>query len=158
MSGEGFTADTREIAELVVESGCEGITISGGEPFLQAKALCSMIEDIRKQRDAGVIVYTGFTIEELTSEHAPGYSAELLKHTDLLIDGRYVRELDDSKALRGSSNQRVISLSGRYINELHRYGAEGRMVEWKILNGRRFMIGVPNKFQLEQFKKMNGGK
>lgn len=154
----GFTADTSEVAALVRESCCEGITISGGEPFIQAKALCSMIDDIKRNRDIGVIVYTGFTIEELTGAEAPEYSAELLERSDLLIDGRYVRKLDDSKALRGSSNQRVIPLSNRYKGDLHIYGVEGRQVEWKVLHGRRFMIGVPNKFQLEQFQKMNGVK
>lgn len=114
------------LAWEIALSGAEGLTISGGEPFLQAEALGRMVELIRRRRDMGVIVYTGFLHEELLGMEGAG---TLLSQTDLLIDGPYIRELDDGRSLRGSSNQRVLPLTGRYRGALGLYGAEGRPVE-----------------------------
>ena len=99
------------------------------------------------------IVFSGFTLEELLGFSKPVFSEMLLSCTDLLIDGRYIKELDDSKTLRGSSNQRVLPLTERYLEYLGIYGVKGRKVEWKNLHGRRFMCGVPTQEQLAQFKK-----
>ena len=40
----GFFADTKQLAEEILQSGRHGLTISGGEPFLQAKALADLIQ------------------------------------------------------------------------------------------------------------------
>lgn len=122
----GERIDVRALAWEIALSGADGLTISGGEPFLQPQALAEMIDLIRRKRDMGVIVYTGFTYEELLTRPD---AAALLERTDLLIDGPYIRGLDDGKSLRGSSNQRVLPLTGRYLGDLALYGAEGRPTE-----------------------------
>ena len=60
-------ASAEELAKWYLLAGrkTEGITISGGEPFLQAGELAKMIRLIRKKREIGVVVYTGFLYEEL---------------------------------------------------------------------------------------------
>lgn len=123
-SGEEISVDA--LAMEIALSGADGLTISGGEPFLQPAALAGMIDLVRRRRDMGVIVYTGFTLEEL--REMPEAQA-LLERIDLLIDGPYIRERDDGLSLRGSSNQRVIPITGRYLNDLGRYGQPGRPVE-----------------------------
>ena len=50
-------------------------------------------------------------MEELQADDR---AADFLKKIDLLIDGEYIRELDDGKSLRGSSNQRVWILTDKY--------------------------------------------
>ena len=55
----GFSADTKQLAEEILQSGRHGLTISGGEPFLQAKALADLIQEVRKKTDLGVMIYTG---------------------------------------------------------------------------------------------------
>lgn len=50
----------------------------------------------------------------------------LLNMIDILIDGEYVDELNDGKALRGSSNQIVHFLSKRYIDKRNTYNTENR--------------------------------
>ena len=122
----GTPVKTGALAWEIALSGADGLTISGGEPFLQAEELAEMIDVIRRKRDMGVIVYTGFLYEELMERED---ARALLERTDLLIDGPYIRELDDGKSLRGSSNQRVIPLTDRYADQLHLYGAEGRPTE-----------------------------
>ena len=100
-------------AAFLREPGHEGITISGGEPFLQAGALCRLIDLIREQRDCGVIVYTGYTLEELEAK-AENESAvgELLGMIDILVDGRYEEKLRNLTLVYcGSENQRVIDMN-----------------------------------------------
>jgi len=143
-SGEEW--DTGVLAGIINKTaGIEGITISGGEPFLQAQALCNIIELVRNNRDLGVIVYTGNNYTEL-KESEDIYIKKLLEYTDLLIDGAYQEEYNDGKSLRGSSNQRVIPLTERYRKDLGLYGQEGRAVE--IIprgDGGARMVGIPPK-------------
>lgn len=80
----------------ILQSGRHGLTISGGELFLQAKALADLIQEVRKKTDLGVMIYTGFTLEELQEADNPDYNL-LLEQCDLLVDGPYIDELNDSK-------------------------------------------------------------
>ena len=67
---------------------------------------------------------------------------ELLNRIDLLIDGPYVRELDDGLSLRGSSNQRVLPLTRRYLKDLNRYGQPNRPVETFRHGAEVHFVGV----------------
>ncbi|MDR0648915.1 MAG: anaerobic ribonucleoside-triphosphate reductase activating protein [Synergistaceae bacterium] len=92
-----------------------GLSISGGEPLLQAKDLLPLAKAARKA-GLGLWLYTGYTIEEI-AEAGDACHKELLKMTDVLVDGRFdlsLRTLEDGFV--GSSNQRVI---GR--EELRKY-------------------------------------
>lgn len=142
---EGRWIDVGALSWEIINSDVEGVTISGGEPFLQAEALAELIEKVRKLKDIGVIIYTGFLLEEL--EAVPG-AKKLLNLTDLLIDGPYIQELDDGKSLRGSSNQRVIPLSERYKDSLVLYGADGRETEVLRHSDKINIVGIPNKVSL----------
>ncbi len=128
------------LATEIALSGMDGLTISGGEPFLQSEALAEMIDMIRARRDMGVIVYTGYTIEQLRKQSD---AEELLNRTDLLIDGPYIRELDDGLSLRGSSNQRVICLTERYRNALDLYGRDKREVQTFHHGIYDNIVGIP---------------
>ena len=137
----GKAMNVNALAWEIYATDTEGITISGGEPFLQAEALTRLIRAVRKKRDVGVIIYTGFLLEELENTDD---AKELLKECDLLIDGPYIKELDDGKSLRGSSNQRVIPLTDRYLDKLHLYGQEGREVQKPTHFGVELhYIGIP---------------
>lgn len=131
----------------------EGITISGGEPFLQAEALSEMLEVIKEKRDYGVIVYSGFTYEKLI-ESADKNISRFLEQIDILIDGQYREELDDGKPFRGSSNQRIIELTDRYHNIIHEYYYESdkRNIEINIKEKNVYMVGVPSKYGLQTWR------
>lgn len=128
------------LALEIALSDAEGLTVSGGEPFLQAEELAEMIRQIRARRPMGVIVYTGNLYEDLVK--TPGAQG-LLAQTDLLIDGPYIREQDDGKSLRGSANQRVLPLTELYREELAAYGAEGRERELFYHGIHVHEIGIP---------------
>ncbi len=125
----------------IVLSKAEGITISGGEPFLQAEELTDLLIKIHRKREMGVIVYTGYLYDELLKDDS---ARKFLAMIDLLIDGPYIRELDDGRSLRGSSNQRVLFLTDRYREYGGEYGADGRGSE-KFYHGIYVHeIGIPN--------------
>ena len=109
----GYCIDETTLLQNMNAFKFEGITISGGEPFLQSNALARLIEGLRRYRDVGVIVYTGMLYEELIALEDPDVLA-FLGEIDLLIDGNYEEELDDDGAFRGSSNQRAYCLTDRY--------------------------------------------
>ncbi len=91
-----------------------GVTLSGGEPFVQAAPLCAVAQGVQSKGKT-VITYTGYTFEDLwqRAQEDP-WTARLLELTDLLIDGPYVEELRDLELLfRGSSNQRLLSRQDR---------------------------------------------
>ncbi len=89
----------------------DGITFSGGEPFLQAEALC-YIADEAKKAGLNVMVYTGYTYEEiLEGANEDNKWLELLKKTDILVDGRFVLSQKSIELnFKGSSNQRLINV------------------------------------------------
>lgn len=131
------------LANEILSENVEGITISGGEPFLQSKELCELLLKLKKEKDIGIIVYTGFSINEL-KKSTDFYILKILKFIDVLIDGEYIEELDDDRAFRGSSNQRIIHLSDRYVNYFKNANI-CRENEF-LINGDEFMIfGIPNK-------------
>ena len=139
----------------------EGITISGGEPFLQAEELATMLDGIKAKRDYGVIIYTGFLKEELEKNNENGVQ-RLLRHADILIDGHYIKELDDGKPYRGSSNQKLHLMTARYKSVFNDYynGTDKRNIEIDVEKDNVYMVGVPSKNGIEvwkQFKKKADG-
>ena len=85
----------------------DGLTFSGGEPFMQCKALCYLAE-LAIQRGLNIIAYTGFTWEKLILDKD---AMELIKLCKYIIDGPFILE---QKSLmlnfRGSQNQRIIDV------------------------------------------------
>ena len=127
---------------IVAKKNIDGITISGGEPFLQASKLTILLQKVKKIRpELTVMVYTGYTIKQLNSDVAKKF----IQHIDLLIDGPYVDELNDEKGLRGSSNQKLHFLTDRlrsYEDELENGGRTNEIV---IEKDGTHIIGIPRK-------------
>ena len=136
----GYEKDVAELAEEIINTpNIEGITLSGGEPFLQQEALCDLIKLVQSQRDISAIVYTGMLYEEVSE-------TKLASLCDIIIDGEYVEELNDNKSLRGSSNQKVISLTNRYRDMIKEYyGVVGRKIEMHIQHNTTNIVGIPIK-------------
>ena len=143
-----------KISELVKKiseiTNIEGLTISGGEPFLQAEGVSELIFKLKKIKNYGFIIYSGYDYEYLKSNN-DFFIKKLLLNVDLLIDGMYIKNLDDGKSLRGSSNQRIISLTSRYENHLNMYGVKGRKVEMFFDNDKIYFSGVPSESFLKEW-------
>lgn len=96
------------VAELLEGVGLR-LTLSGGEPFEQAAACAALAEGVRA-RGGDVVVFTGRTLESLTSPS----ERRLLAATDLLIDGPWEMERSlRTSPLRASANQRLHFFSPR---------------------------------------------
>lgn len=97
------------VEEVVAARGIEGVTLLGGEPFAQAGPLASVARAAR-ERGLSVLVFTGYTLEDLRGARRAEWDA-LLASTDLLVDGRY--EAGNPSPLRfvGSGNQRLHALT-----------------------------------------------
>jgi anaerobic ribonucleoside-triphosphate reductase activating protein len=91
----------------------EGVTFQGGEPFEQAEALAALARPAR-DLGLGLLVFSGYRLEDLEKEIQPG-SRALLEQTDLLVDGPYRRgRPPGGRPWIGSGNQRFHFLSPRY--------------------------------------------
>lgn len=127
--------------DILSQPDIEGITISGGEPFLQAASLANLLTMVLKERpELTVIVYTGYQIEDLKG----AASEALLAQTDLLIDGPYRQELNDNQGLRGSSNQRLHFLTPRLLPWKEELNNGKRKVEFHVQNDRIKAYGIPS--------------
>ena len=99
----------------------EGLTLSGGDPFLQAED-CAVLARAAHRRGLNVWTYTGYRYEELLAAGRKDWDT-LLAETDVLVDGRFELALKSYDALfRGSTNQRLIDLAATR--------AAGRVVLW----------------------------
>lgn len=89
----------------------KGITLSGGEPFMQAKNLSILLDKI-KGRSLDVITYSGFTYEEILKKaDNENHFKDLLERTNILIDGKFEENKKNEELMyRGSSNQRAIDV------------------------------------------------
>ena len=106
----GSLRDPKEIGEEILKNPMlSGVTLSGGEPICQAKALLPLC---RMVREAGldIAIYSGYTFEQLLEMEDEDVT-ELLSLCDVLIDGPFLLEQRSLALLfRGSKNQRILNL------------------------------------------------
>ncbi|MFT4036397.1 MAG: 4Fe-4S single cluster domain-containing protein [Patulibacter sp.] len=110
--GQKRTVD--DIAErlLSFDAVLDGLTISGGEPMLQAAQLLPLIAVLRQNRPAWTaMLYTGYRLELLRSRGTETQRA-LLDAVDIVVDGPFVQRLSEPRVRwRGSANQRIHAVS-----------------------------------------------
>lgn len=106
----GKWVEVAEIVDQIIGKAdlLDGITLSGGEPFLQTDACLELINQIHaKNQRLSVVVYSGYTFEELINNEK---HRKLLERSDVLVDGPYIQEKRSELPFRGSSNQRILDL------------------------------------------------
>lgn len=85
----------------------QGITLSGGDPFLQPHAN-RKIADFAHSVGLDVWAYSGRTFENLRDNEE---TRLLLEGCDVLVDGPFIlAQRDVTLAFRGSANQRIIDV------------------------------------------------
>ena len=108
----GYDCEISKIIAAVDENPLlDGVTFSGGEPMCQPEAFTVLAEELKK-RNLNIMVYTGYTYEELLrlAETRPAVG-KLLKLTDYLVDGRFIlAQRDLTLPFRGSTNQRILDM------------------------------------------------
>ena len=111
-SGIPFTDDTmQEILYDLSKPYIKGLTLSGGHPLdpINAPEVLKIVKRIKMVfPNKDIWIYTGYVWEDIIKDDT---LKEILKRTDVLVDGAYIDELRDiSLPFRGSSNQRIISV------------------------------------------------
>lgn len=107
----GYYISVDEILDKIKKNPLlDGITLSGGDPFEQAKELIPLVKEV-KEMGLSIVAYTGYTWEQLMADGADKDMQKLLKECDILIDGPFVLAKKSLMlTFRGSSNQRVIDV------------------------------------------------
>ena len=106
----------------------QGITLSGGDPFMQAGKVARLIKYIKQiteqdNREIDIITYTGYTLDELIDIiittypdpdiiHQARTYKELMEQTDYIVDGKFdYTKKSMSCKFRGSTNQRFLKIT-----------------------------------------------
>lgn len=111
-SGIPFTEDTmQELLYDLSKPYIKGCTLSGGHPFdpLNAPKVLEIVKRVKMVfPNKDIWIYSGYEWENIIKDET---LREILKYTDVLVDGAYIDELRDiSLAFKGSSNQRIIDV------------------------------------------------
>lgn len=123
----------------------DGITISGGEPFEQAKELNALLSAVGEKMPDDILIFTGYTIEELRDRNDP-FTDKVLLYASVIIDGDYKEELNTGNVLRGSDNQRIHILKATCEDRYSKYINTGkRLFESFSTPEGFFMIGLHEK-------------
>lgn len=119
----GFWSDTEDIMNVIKENPLlDGITLSGGDPFMQPVP-CTLLAEESHKLGLNVWTFTGYTWEELWAEQDKE-KLNLLHHTDILVDGRFLlAERSLELRFKGSRNQRTIDVKKTL--------EQGNIVLWK---------------------------
>ena len=109
----GKLVDTSEVIKEIRKKRLQsGVTLSGGEPFLQPEAFEEIARELKKD-GKNIWSFTGFTFEQLLNKNNENYfkNLKLLRSIDVLVDGKFDETKKDiGLKFRGSSNQRVIDV------------------------------------------------
>jgi len=123
----------------------EGVTITGGDPFLQPNELYNLLKELRNLGFKDILVYTGYTIQELKEKYC-----EILSLIDVLIDGPYVDELNNNIGIMGSSNQNIHILNPELGGLYKDMDKTHRIRRNYIMSNKIISVGIPNKLEEEE--------
>lgn len=121
---------TQELEDQIMtdlsQSYVQGLTLLGGEPFLNTQVCISLCKRIRQEfgHEKDIWSWSGYTYDELIQDSDD--KLELLKLIDILVDGRFLlAQKDLTLQFRGSANQRIIDVPATM--------AAGEVKLWKNL-------------------------
>ena len=152
-------ADLIAWCRKVAPEGPDGVTISGGEPFLQPRALLALLDGLAQwRREAGldfdILCYSGYPLSTLQRRHPA-----LLARLDAIIPEPYVDAKPGTRVWRGSDNQPLVPLSergrARYATHVDAAAeAAGRRMQVAIDGGRVWMIGIPERGDMARLESL----
>ena len=139
----------------VTADGFDGVTISGGEPFEQPAGLAALLDGLDRWRqnavlDFDILCYSGFPLKTLERKHA-----RLLAKLDAVIPEPFVAGVPIANVWRGSGNQPLVPLSERGRTRYAQYvdappHAGGKRMQAAVEGGRIWMIGIPDRGDMER--------
>ena len=145
----GNEIDEDVLAKILIQvarkNNCTGITISGGDPLEQSQALLKLLTLLRNEFD-DILVYTGFELQDIQDGLVGIDAKKCLGYLDVLIDGKYIDELNYKDCvLRGSSNQNIHFINKGLAPIYAEYMKQGRILESFVHNQNTIVTGIFNK-------------
>lgn len=123
----GTQVDVHQLVGQIkaLDGSIEGVTISGGEPFQQLRALDDLLTAIRAETALSILLFTGFEWSEILKS---GELIRLAKLTDVLIAGRYKPSEGSQRGLATLPNKTTHFFTERYsIGDLEKV-PEGEII------------------------------
>lgn len=133
------------IKEMIskIDKKIDGITITGGEPFCQAKDLFEIITFMLEITD-DILIFTGYSKKEIYDLNND-YAIKCIVKATVVIYGEYVDELNDNHTpLIASSNQVIEFHNPKINNKYINYMNNGRIIENFYYNDNLISVGIHN--------------
>jgi anaerobic ribonucleoside-triphosphate reductase activating protein len=137
------------VEELLNGERIDGLTVSGGEPTLQSRAVGELIQLFRKKHgDGDVLLYSGRPLSKLTRDYP-----DLADLCDAVVAEPYRQGIPPVSRLHGSGNQIIRLLTRkaeeRYTKWLHEEASFP--LAMTRVNGRAMdAVGIPGHHDLER--------
>lgn len=130
----------------------DGITVSGGEPFDQPEALKSLLAALRLKTQGDVLVYSGHSYERIEP-----FLNDMHGLVDAVITDPYLVDAPQTKALRGSDNQRLVLLTplgkARFSSYERPATPQDRRFDLMVDDdGQVWMAGIPGRDDFNRLK------
>ena len=140
-----------------ITSAADGLTVTGGEPFDQEDALLALLQAWRRRTSSDVLVFSGHPYERLVPRLDT--FAGLI---DCLICDPFDAAAGQTRALRGSDNQRLICLTELGHARFSQYERSLRDADRALdvlfddATGEVFMAGIPRPGDLRRLAELLG--
>jgi anaerobic ribonucleoside-triphosphate reductase activating protein len=118
----------------------DGFTITGGEPFYQAEALDMLTEKLTAISD-DILIYSGYELQELhelKSEHIES----VISRSAVLIDGKYIAELNNNCTMKGSENQQIHIFNNKYRKAYEEYLSQENRIQNFTIGNSVISVGI----------------
>lgn len=130
-----------------------GITITGGEPMLQAREIYELLSKIKPICD-DVLVFSGYKYEELCASEDE-YVKKVLSAISVLVDGEYQIDNNKGERLRGSANQKIYFLDKEIQKKYEEYiKSDERYIDNFVISDGIVSVGIHPQEFLDSIKKM----
>lgn len=144
------------VTDLIDEVKCINIsrlTISGGEPFNQSKALYAFLQGIRMYFD-DILIYSGYEYKYLHKKYP-----EILELVDVLVDGPFKKELETTKNYKGSKNQKMYIFNNNLVSSYEKYLRENKKVlQVHQIKNNIYVLGIPHVSDSKNIQKILNGE
>lgn len=132
----------------------DGVTISGGEPFDQPRALAALLDALAQWRsgaalDFDILCYSGYPLASLQQRHP-----RILAKLDALIPEPYIDSKPPDRLWRGSANQPLVLLSDRAGRRYAEFldatpQSVGKRIQMMQDGARIWYVGIPARGDMD---------
>jgi anaerobic ribonucleoside-triphosphate reductase activating protein len=128
------------LEQIPTDLPCDGLTISGGEPFDQPEAVAELARWYRDHYNDDILIYTGYTLHQLRQKQDPAVD-RLISLAAAIVDGPYMEQQNRGRGLYGSENQTLHLF--RHADRYRDFETAQRRVQCVAQHRQLVLIGVP---------------